>query len=538
MLVNFSEGAGEVLVQRSGVSAERQLTVEEIIARHQQQQRAQDALVRSYIAHARMDQHFRPTITDPGLRRRRPTTATSSPGRQVEWEELSLLRERHEVGRRPAAVPAAAAGEGAVAAAAAPLRRRLPLPAGRHGTRRRLRLLRRALRAGREAARRSTAGRSGSIGARSRASRCRRCRRRCRRRSCRTKRSRRSRRWRRSATAPVFLFTRLTARQIMLIAGRNLLVEKTRRVQRLPRNAGRTSRARADRGAARATQIMFRETDRGLRYFVKQGDDARRQRSVRPRARRRWRWGSTLDPSLRLPLPIFGINYLDFAFREPEHAARASCSRACWRRATSSVRKSGHAARRERRLLRDRRALERSRVRRGGRAPEGACPHLAAHYRPQSRLAVHAVPEADRAVSVPLRRLYARHDDVRRLRRAGEHDHQWLRRRLGIPPRRLQRRCVERRVVRAAGLARLGRARAQPTDFRAHLHEIQREPVARFLLQRLPEDSSERRLVRRPRSRSLCEVSVRHVRRHADPRRARVGRAIPGAGDGARLVLA
>ena len=66
MLVNFSEGAAEVFVDRSEVAAERQLTVEEIIARHQQQQRTQDALVRSYIADARMDQHFRPTMTDPG----------------------------------------------------------------------------------------------------------------------------------------------------------------------------------------------------------------------------------------------------------------------------------------------------------------------------------------------------------------------------------------------------------------------------------------------------------------------------------------
>jgi hypothetical protein len=40
MLVDFNEGAIEVFAERSDVSAERQLSVEEVIARHQQQQRA------------------------------------------------------------------------------------------------------------------------------------------------------------------------------------------------------------------------------------------------------------------------------------------------------------------------------------------------------------------------------------------------------------------------------------------------------------------------------------------------------------------
>ena len=89
MLVDFNEGATEVMVERSGVSAERPISIEEIIARHQQQQRAQDVLVRSYIARARMQQHFRPTVTDPGydvLTENRYFVA----GPDVEWEELSF----------------------------------------------------------------------------------------------------------------------------------------------------------------------------------------------------------------------------------------------------------------------------------------------------------------------------------------------------------------------------------------------------------------------------------------------------------------
>jgi hypothetical protein len=66
MIVDFNEGSADVMAERSSVSAERTLTIDEIIARHQQQQRAQDAIVKSYIAHARTQQHFRPTVTDPG----------------------------------------------------------------------------------------------------------------------------------------------------------------------------------------------------------------------------------------------------------------------------------------------------------------------------------------------------------------------------------------------------------------------------------------------------------------------------------------
>ena len=59
---------------------------------------------------------------------------------------------------------------------------------------------------------------------------------------------------------------------------------------------------------------MYRETDKGLRYFVKQGDE----RVVSERATRTARamaMGVTLDPSYAFPLPILGINYLNFEFR-------------------------------------------------------------------------------------------------------------------------------------------------------------------------------------------------------------------------------
>jgi hypothetical protein len=85
-------GANEGAVldtDRSEVTAERQLTVGEIIARHQQQQRAQDAAVQNYVAHARMEQHFRPTVADPGYDVVTENTYFSAED-GVEWEEQSF----------------------------------------------------------------------------------------------------------------------------------------------------------------------------------------------------------------------------------------------------------------------------------------------------------------------------------------------------------------------------------------------------------------------------------------------------------------
>ena len=65
----------------------------------------------------------------------------------------------------------------------------------------------------------------------------------------------------------------------------------------------------------------------------------------------------------------------------------------------------GDAVRRQRRLLRDRGSLVRPALR-GLRGARGGAPaHVAAHDRTQSRLAVHAVPEGERPVSVQIRRL-------------------------------------------------------------------------------------------------------------------------------------
>ncbi len=62
---------------------------------------------------------------------------------------------------------------------------------------------------------------------------------------------------------------------------------------------------------------MYKETDQGLRHYIKEGEarvvSNRPSSSVKAMA-----MGVTIDPSYGFPLPIFGINYLDFEFGSPD----------------------------------------------------------------------------------------------------------------------------------------------------------------------------------------------------------------------------
>jgi len=72
-----------------------------------------------------------------------------------------------------------------------------------------------------------------------------------------------------------------------------------------------------ERTSARSSdRIMFRETDAGLRYYVKQNGDRVVSQQPTDKARA-LAMGVYVDPSYSFPLPILGINYLDFAFGGP-----------------------------------------------------------------------------------------------------------------------------------------------------------------------------------------------------------------------------
>ena len=310
MLVDFNEGAAAVFASRSDVSAERQLSVQEVIARHQQQQRAQDALVRNYSASARSEQHFRPTMTDPGydvVSENRYYVAADG----IEWEERSFSVNGSKWGADRPPFPLLQAEK----VLSLPLQLRFgndyryrldgvervggfdcyvvrfePVPSAASLYRGTVWIDRKtfarvkvsAVQTGLSAPVVSneevqTYAPVTSIGNR-----------------------------------PIFLFTGLTARQIVLIAGRNILVEKVVAFDDFRVNDSGFDESRT--AARRSERIMYRETDKGLRYFVKQGD-TRVVSDHATRTARAMAMGVTLDPSYAFPLPIFGINYLNFQFR-------------------------------------------------------------------------------------------------------------------------------------------------------------------------------------------------------------------------------
>ena len=99
MVVDFNEDAAQVFVARSDVSADAQLSIGEIIARHQQQQRAQDAVVRNYIARG-ADAAALPADRRRSRLRRRHREPLFRRRRRCRVGGAVVLGQRVEVGRR------------------------------------------------------------------------------------------------------------------------------------------------------------------------------------------------------------------------------------------------------------------------------------------------------------------------------------------------------------------------------------------------------------------------------------------------------
>jgi hypothetical protein len=312
MVLDFNEGATEVFADRSGVSAARELSVAEIIARHQEQQRAQDFAVRNYSADARMEQHFRATMADAGY-----DVVTENryyvSGADIEWEELSFSVNGAKWGADRPPFPLLQAEK----VLSLPLQLRFDTdyryrlrgtdavdecdcyvidfePVG-SGT---------ALYRGTVWIDRSTFGRVRVQTVQSGL-------------PAPVVSNDETQHYTPVATVggrPVFLFTRMSARQILMVAGRNVLVEKSVAFTNIQVNQQDFALAR---DAARASnRVMYKETDQGLRHYIKEGEarvvSSRPSSSVKALA-----MGVTIDPSYGFPLPIFGIQYLDFEFGNP-----------------------------------------------------------------------------------------------------------------------------------------------------------------------------------------------------------------------------
>ena len=110
---------------------------------------------------------------------------------------------------------------------------------------------------------------------------------------------------------PVYLFSKMVSQQIVAIAGRNLLV--TRNVDFTDFRVNDASFAAEREQARQSDDIMYRDTDRGLRHLVKQGDQRVVSDTLKTSAKA-LALGTIVDPSYDYPLPLVGIDYVNFNF--------------------------------------------------------------------------------------------------------------------------------------------------------------------------------------------------------------------------------
>jgi hypothetical protein len=312
-IVDFADTEAVGLGLSDRADARRDLMVQEIVARHQQVQAAQDDLLESYSARARMEQHFRPTPADPGYDV--VTEARFFSARDgAEWEELSFSVNGTKWGPDRPAFPLLQAEK----VLALPLGIRLTDDYG-------------YTLAGTDTIEERpcyvVAFEPRSDDASLYRGRVWIDRERFVRLKLQTVQTRLS--------SPIvsneeiqtftpvtdatgheyFLFSALTARQLVLIAGRTLLLEKSIRFRDFRVNDPAFAGSRDE--ARRSDRIMYKETDRGLRYFVKR--DGVRVVSDRLTSRAKaLAMGVTVDPSFGFPLPIVGLNYIDFEFGNPD----------------------------------------------------------------------------------------------------------------------------------------------------------------------------------------------------------------------------
>ncbi|MEO5820138.1 MAG: hypothetical protein ABIT71_06495 [Vicinamibacteraceae bacterium] len=315
LVLDFGDGLADAVTERSDVTGRSELSVGEIVARHQQARAADDRALERHVVLARMEQHFRPTTTDPGF-----DVVTENrffaDRAGVEWEELSFSVNGTKWGADRPAFPLLQPekvlsppldlrldadyryrldGTETIDGAACYVVRFTPSAASTvkslyRGTvwidretfrRRKLQAVQTGLAApvvsNDETVRFTRAGEAGG--------------------------------------RQIFLPIETVTRQIVLVAGRNILVEKTTRFSDYQLNPADFDARRLE--ARRSERVMYRDTDKGMRYYVKEGET----RVVSDKATtsaKAMAIGTTIDPSFAFPLPILGINYLDFEFGSPD----------------------------------------------------------------------------------------------------------------------------------------------------------------------------------------------------------------------------
>lgn len=309
LVVDWNTGEGASYSAREDISSTVLPSVAEIISRHQQAQAAQDGLLSSYVAQVIMDLHFRTTAIDSGF-----DVITENrffaEGKETEWEELSFRFNGTKWGSNRPAFPLLQAekvlslpfdlrlntdyryrldgvetveGRPCFALRVDPIDEQRSLYRGTVWIDRETYMKVKAQTVQTELSSPVVSSEEiqyftpvGTVAGRD-----------------------------------IALLTRLVGRQIMLIAGRNLLVERGVRFEGFQLNP---NDFQAQREAARAgDSIMYRDTDEGLRYLVKR--DGVRVVQAATTTATAGLMGITYDPSYDYPLPLIGIDYLNFNFR-------------------------------------------------------------------------------------------------------------------------------------------------------------------------------------------------------------------------------
>ncbi|MEP7116124.1 MAG: sigma-E factor regulatory protein RseB domain-containing protein [Acidobacteriota bacterium] len=309
LVVDWSDGTDSALLDNQEVSSNRLPSVAEIVARNQQAQTVQDELLHNYVADALMAQSFRATAADPGF-----DVVTENrffaEGKAVEWEERSFRLNGTKWGANRPPFPLLQAEK----VMSLPLDLRL-------GADYRYRLdgvdevdgrpcfvLRFEPLDAAQSLYRGTVWIDRTTFLRVKVQ------------TVQTKLSTpvlSSEEIQHFSTAGVIegrdiqLLTRLVARQTMLVAGRSLAVEREIQFAAFQLNAPEFAAMRQEsRGS---DHVMYRDTDQGLRYLVKK-DGERVVSDTTTTKAKALALGVTYDPSFDFPIPLGGINYLDFDF--------------------------------------------------------------------------------------------------------------------------------------------------------------------------------------------------------------------------------
>jgi hypothetical protein len=309
LVLDFNAGAADRFTESADVRKETLPSVAEIIARHQQVQAVQDAALQRYTAHMRLEQHFHPSAAEPAWNIVTENRFFFERG-VVEWEELSFaLNGATWTSKRPS-FPLVQAEK----VLSLPLELRLSRDytyrldgidtvEGRQAY-----VVRFEPAGGKQALYRGTvwidresyvrlklqaveSNMSGVVVS--------------------NDETQTFRPVGELQGRPIWLLDRLSSKQMFLIAGRTVLVEREARLSDVQLNPDEFE---AERTEARAgNRIMYRDTDQGLRYLVKRGE-TRVVSNEMTTSTKAFALGAQVDPSFDYPLPLGGLDVLDFDF--------------------------------------------------------------------------------------------------------------------------------------------------------------------------------------------------------------------------------